>query len=134
MSAAGEGFGGCDRASPVLVAGGGVGRGQPRWPGGQLCPCYPFPIFSSPPPAVNPGQSKWIVPKYHLSGCVNDQWLLVVGRGPAGKAPTYLVLSNVGTESGKVIVVLISGFQAHTNLQAAPSSVCGDHEPNSSRD
>lgn len=98
-------------------------------------PVLPFSrLFEPPPPSHKSCQSKWIVPKYHLSGCVNDQWLLVVGPGPAGKAPAYLVLSNVGTESQKVIVVLISGFQAHTNLQAAPSSVCGDHEPNSSRD
>lgn len=57
-----------------------------------------------------------------------------MGIGPVGKALTYLVLSNVRTESQKVIVVLISGFQAHTNSQAAPSSLCGDCQPNDSTD
>lgn len=123
MSAAGEGFGGCDRASPALVAGGGVRKRPAQVAWRAALTVLLFSHLFKPPPAVNPGQPKWIVPKYHLGGCVNDQRLLVVGRGPAGKAPTYLVLSNVRTESQKVIVVLISGFQAHTNLQAAPSSV-----------
>jgi len=48
VSTAGKGSGGWDGESLVLLAGSGAGRGQLRWCGGRVYPCYPFPILWSP--------------------------------------------------------------------------------------